>query len=159
MKPNNSTDSCCKEPVPVGENLFVLPKVSEDAPPSLIGSQCRACGEVFFPSRICCRRCTEENMETTFLSRTGTLYSFSSINVPPPHFIGEVPYLVGTVELPQGEKIQSLLTGCDFKALEIGMEMELVIEVAGTTTKPFAKLDPGTQVLAWKFRPKRRSQS
>lgn len=95
-------------------------------------------------------------MEEIALSQTGILYSFTTIRVKPPHFIGEVPYIVGVVELPEGERIRTLLTDCDQASLEIGMEMELVIEVVGKTTKPLGKMEVGTEVVGWKFRPLRR---
>ena len=90
------------------------------------------------------------------LSRTGKLFSFTAVRVKPPQFIGEVPYLVGVVELPEGERIKTLLTGCDQNALAIGMEMELVIESVGRLKAPIGKLEAGTEVLGWKFKPLRK---
>ena len=95
-------------------------------------------------------------MEKVTLSRVGKLFSFTTVRVKPPHFIGEVPYLVGVVELPEGERIKTLLTGCDQSELEIGMEMELVIERVGKLKAPIGNIDAGTQVSGWKFRPLRK---
>jgi uncharacterized OB-fold protein len=92
-------------------------------------------------------------MEKIALSRIGNLFAFTTVRVKPPHFIGEVPYLVGIVELPEGERIRTLLTECDQHSLKIGMKMELVIESVGKTTEPIGKIEFGTEVLAWKFRP------
>jgi uncharacterized OB-fold protein len=156
MKSGEDKDANDKEPKPIGEGFFELPK-SPSEKPYLIGSQCRACGEVFFPSRTCCRHCSSEDMKKRVLSRTANLYSFTAVKVKPPHFIGEVPYLVGVVQLPEGERIRTLLTGCGLDSLEIGMEMELVIESVGKATKPIGKIETGTEVLGWKFRPIRSS--
>lgn len=136
----------------IAEGLFTLPSSSSEKP-HLMGSKCRSCGETFFPSRLCCRRCSSEDMEKILLSRVGKLFSFTTVRVKPPHFIGEVPYLVGVVELPEGERIKTLLTGCDQSGLEIGMEMELVIESVGRLKAPLGKREAGTEVLGWKFRP------
>ncbi len=95
-------------------------------------------------------------MEKIPLSRVGKLFSFTTVRVKPPHFIGEVPYLVGVVELPEGERIKTLLTGCDQSFLEIGMEMELVIEPVGRLKAPMGNIEAGTEVLGWKFRPLRK---
>lgn len=154
------TSTTVKEPsnkgaTPVGEGLFTLPS-SPSEKPHLLGSKCSSCGESFFPARLCCRRCSSEDMEEIALSRTGILYSFTTIKVKPPHFIGQVPYIVGVVELPEGERIRTLLTDCDQDSLEIGMEMELVIEVVGKAAKPLGKIEVGTEVVGWKFRPLRR---
>jgi len=146
-----------KQPVPIGEDLFALPSSPADKP-YLIGSRCKSCGETFFQNRVCCRRCTSEDMERVSLNQTGKLYSFTTIRVKPPHFLGDVPYLMGVVELPEGERIRALLTECDQGSLEIGMDMELVIESVGKTTKPVGKIDVGTEVLGWKFRPRRKEE-
>ena len=142
-------------PVPIGEGLFTLPAAASGRS-HLIGSRCRSCGETFFPRRLCCRNCSSEEMEEVLLSPTGRLYSFTIVRVKPPHFIGEIPYLVGTVELPEGERIKTLLSGCRQEELKIGMEMELVIESVGKLKVPIGSRDAGTEVLGWKFRPLRR---
>ena len=144
-------------PTSVGERFFTLPS-TPSGEPHLIGSKCSSCGEVFFPSRLCCRRCSSREMEEIPLSGKGTLYSFTTVRVRPPHFIGEVPYLVGVVELPESERIRTLLSHCDQSCLEIGMEMELSIEVVGKTNKPIGKIEVGTEVLGWTFRPLRRQE-
>ncbi|MCJ7791026.1 MAG: OB-fold domain-containing protein [Dehalococcoidia bacterium] len=97
-------------------------------------------------------------MEGVALSRIGKLYSFTTVRIKPPHFIGQPPYLVGVVELPEGERIRTLLTECDKDSLKIGMEMELVIERIGTSTEVIGKIEVGTELLGWKFRPLRGKQ-
>lgn len=144
-----------KEPIFIAEGLVALPSSSSEKS-YLMGSKCRSCGETFFPSRLCCRRCSSEDMKNIPLSRIGKLFSFTTVRVKPPHFIGEAPYLVGVVELPEGERIKTLLTECDQNALEVGMEMELVIASVGRLKAPIGKIEAGTEVLGWKFRPLRR---
>jgi uncharacterized OB-fold protein len=95
-------------------------------------------------------------MEKATLSGVGRLYSFTVVRVKPPHFIGEVPYVTGVVELPEGERVKTLLTGCDPNTLEIGTEMELAIESVGKLKGPIGRNDAGTEVLGWTFRPLRR---
>ena len=146
-----------QQPTPIEEGLFTLPS-SPLEKPHLIGKKCHSCGETFFPGRVRCRHCSSQDMEEVALSPTGRLYSFTTIRVKPPHFIGQVPYLVGVVELPEGERIRTLLTDCDQDSLEIGMDMELVIESAGKIAEPFGKIESGTELLGWKFRPVGRRQ-
>ena len=142
-------------PMLIAEGLVALPSSASEKP-HLMGSKCRSCGEAFFPSRLCCRRCSSEEMTPILLSRVGTLFSFTMIRVKPPHFIGDVPYLFGVVELPEGERIKTLLTGCDQSELKIGMEMELVIERVGRLKAPLGKLEAGAEVSGWKFKPLRK---
>jgi len=53
---------------------------------------------------------------------------------------------MGFVELPEGVRVQTLFTGCDPDSLEIGMDVELVIE------KLFEDQE-GHDVITYKFRP------
>ncbi len=152
---NKSTPE--KGPVPISEGLFVLPSLPSEKP-YLIGNRCRACGETFFPGRTACRRCASPDMEPVNLSRTGKLVSFTTVRVNPPHFIGPLPYLVGVVELPEGERIRTLLTDCTQESLKIGMAMELVIESVGKSYEAIGKIEAETEVVGWKFRPVKRQQ-
>ena len=144
-------------PVPIEEGLFKLPS-SPSEKPYLIGTRCRSCGETSFPTRILCRKCSSSDLEEVALGPIGKLYAFTTIRVKAPHYIGPVPYFMGIVELPEGERLRTLLTDCDQESLEVGMDMELVIESVGKSTEPIAKYPPGTEILGWKFRPLRRKQ-
>ena len=142
-------ETSAKKQVPIGEGLFVLhPSPSQS--PYLIGSKCRVCGEVFFPSRRRCRRCSSAELKDIALSRTARLYSFTKVRVNLPDAKVKSP-LVGVVELPEGERIRTLLTDCTLNSLKIGDEVELIIDVVYED-------ESGSQVLAWKFRPVRRKQ-
>jgi len=139
-----------KEQVPIGQGLFIVPSLASEKP-YLIGSKCRSCGVVVFPPRRCCRRCTSRDLEEVALSRRGRLYSFTTIMVKLPGAKLDPPYLVGIVELPEGERIRTLLSGAESASLNIGDEMELVIDV-------IYEDDLGRQVLGWKFRPVRKGE-
>lgn len=136
-----------KEQIPIGEGLFVIPSSFEK--PYLIGSKCRSCGETAFPPRYCCRRCSSRDLEEVVLSRRAKLCSFTSITVKLPGAKLEPPYFVGIVELPEGERIRTLLTDSSPASLKIGDEMEVVIDVV-------YKDELDREVLGWKFRPVRR---
>jgi uncharacterized OB-fold protein len=113
---------------------------------ALLGNRCRTCGESFFPSRYGCRNCTSDDMEEILLSTKGTLYAFTTIRVKLPHSKVAAPFLMGIIELPEGERIRSLLTECDSDTIRIGDEMELVVDKAYTD-------DEGNDILGWKFKP------
>jgi uncharacterized OB-fold protein len=49
------------------------------------------------------------------------------------------------VELPEGIRVLGQLTGCDPKDVQIGMEVELVVE------KQFGD-DEGNEYMIWKFK-------
>jgi len=117
----------------------------------LMGSRCSVCGEVLFGKAIACQQCQSEKMEDVALGRDGILYSYTVIrNKPPGDYKGREPFepfAVGLVELPEGIRILSPLTGCGFEELRIGMELELSVE-------EFYEDEEGRKVLTYKFRPR-----
>ncbi len=85
-------------------------------------------------------------MTETRLGPRGTLETFAvmqtgTLDFPP-------PYIIGYVRTDQGAVVYTLITGCPptDEALEIGQEMELVIEKMKTSRE-------GHDLLGWKFRP------
>ncbi len=115
--------------------------------PYLRASRCNGCGEVFFPKEDFCLRCFSQKLEEIALSQIGTLYSFTIVRQQPPIYRGPVPYALGTIELPEKIRIASLVTGCDFSDLQIGMKMELILEKLHTD-------DAGNDVVCYKFKPR-----
>jgi uncharacterized OB-fold protein len=113
---------------PIAEGVFTWPA----AEPRLIGSRCRRCGEVTFPGRASCPRCTSTDTETMLLARAGTLWSWTVQCFRPksPPYGGPEefePYGVGYVELAGEVRVEARLTEANPDQLEIGMPMELAI--------------------------------
>jgi uncharacterized OB-fold protein len=94
--------------------------------PTLIGSKCRACGQVFFPSKSVCLNCMSEDVETVRLSRDGGLYTYTTVHMPSEHF--PPPYTVGWIELPEGIRVFSQIRGWQEQPLRIGLGMRMYIE-------------------------------
>lgn len=116
----------------------------------LVGSRCRSCGEVFFPkkTRNFCTHCQHETLTDTKLSHRGKINAFTAIMQQPGggYYFGPVPYVVATVELPEGVFVESLIKTDNFQDLKVGMEVELVIEKVWE--------DPaGNELIGYKFRP------
>lgn len=106
--------------------------------PALLGSRCRACGEVYFPAARGCTRCCGTQLESFELGRRGRLWSWTVQDFcPKPPYDGAAseadfrPYGVGYVEMACGIKVESRLTLADPARLHIGMEMELTLEPHG----------------------------
>ena len=139
-----------KKKVPIKENFWTSP-ASPTEEPRLIGSKCRACGEVFFPRREkgFCVHCFQKNiLEDIKLSRIGKIVTFSMVMQQPAggFYKGAVPYVYGLLDLPEGVRIETLFSINEFSELKEGREAELVI----------GKLcddDEGREVLTFKFRP------
>jgi uncharacterized OB-fold protein len=117
-------------PVLACPNLLRL----EGGRPSLIGSRCADCGEVYFPSAANCTRCLGTRLEPHDLGSSGVLWSWTiqGFCPKPPYNSGETadsfrPYGVGYVEMPSGIKVESRLTSADPDLLRIGMPMALTL--------------------------------
>ncbi len=135
--------------VPIAQDVFTWP--SDD--PRLIGARCRECATVTFPSQESCPKCGADAMERHLLGRRGRLWTFTTQG-----FLPKAPYTgpeteetfegfgLGYVELDGEVMVEARLTECDPANLEIGMEMQLVIE-------PFRTDPDGTEVLTYAFQP------
>jgi uncharacterized OB-fold protein len=133
--------------LPIAEGLYTWPS----ATPQLIASKCTGCGEVAFPKQSSCPNCTRDATEEVLLTRRGKLWTWTIQSFPPPPpYTGDVddfvPFGVGYIELPEGIRIESRLTTNDPNELEIGMEMELVIE-------KFKDGEDGQELMTFAYRP------
>ena len=125
----------------------------EGGGPSLIGSRCADCGEVYFPSAASCTRCLGTRLESHGLGSTGVLWSWTiqGFLPKPPYNSGETadsfrPYGVGYVEMACGIKVESRLTLADPASLRIGMPMALTIV-------PYRVTAEGDRVSTFAFEP------
>lgn len=121
--------------------------------PSLIGSRCVDCAEVYFPSTASCTRCLGSRMEPYDLGSSGVLWSWTvqGFMPKPPYDSGETaesfrPYGVGYVEMACGIRVESRLTLADPASLHIGMPMELTIV-------PYRVTADGKHVSTFAFEP------
>jgi uncharacterized OB-fold protein len=139
-------DPAPRRRVPIEPGFFTIPEDRAE-PPLLLGSRCRACGERFFPRRQVCARCLAAGCEDVLLGPRGTLWTFTWVHVP---FFGKkhaggAGYGVGQVDLPEGPRIQAVLSGAQ-GAFAIGMPMELELETLRETPE-------GDEVVIHRFRP------
>jgi len=135
-----------KPRVPIEPGFFTIPD-DPATPPRLLGSRCRACGEHFFPRRVVCARCLAQDCEDVQLGPRGTLYTWTYVHFP---LFGAKRaehggYAVGQVDLPEGPRVQSVLSGGpdDFR---IGMPMQLELETLRESKQ-------GEDVVIFRFRP------
>lgn len=137
--------------VAVADGIFEI----RDGRPVLIGSRCVNCGNHMFPRQRGCPRCMADEQVDVELATTGTLWTWTVQAFPPkaPPYLGPVgedftPFGVGYVELAGQVRVESRLTESDPDKLEIGMKMELVLDVLGTN-------DDGDEVVTYAFAPVR----
>lgn len=80
---------------------------------NLIGSVCTTCGQKVFPARKRCPRCFGEALERFDFGRVGRLVAFTIVRQAPPGYFGDVPYVLGTVEIEDGIHVLTHLVGKD----------------------------------------------
>jgi uncharacterized OB-fold protein len=134
--------------VPIEAGFFTIPG-DPAQPPRLLASRCRACGETFFPRRQLCCACFSRDLEATEIGPRGTLYTYTYVRVPmfnrKSSGQGDPGYGVGQVDLPEGPRVQAVLSGA-FEDFRIGMEMELELEA-------LRENEQGQEAVIFRFRP------
>ncbi|HIE14111.1 TPA: Zn-ribbon domain-containing OB-fold protein [Candidatus Bathyarchaeota archaeon] len=95
----------------------------------LEASKCEECGRIYYPPRELCAVCRRKSigaMKTINLPRKGKVVTYSVIHAAPiSGFEDRTPYIVAIVDLG-GVKIQTLLTDCEPREINVGDEVEAV---------------------------------
>jgi len=139
-----------KQRVPAIEGWFTL----DEAEPRLLGLHDPGSGSYFFPKDVAIVRApghADADLEEVALSRTGTLWSYTTNHYQPPEpYVAPdpfVPYTVAAVELARERMVVlgQLDPDVDPATLEVGQEMELVL---GTLYE-----DDEHEYVVWKWRP------
>ena len=119
----------------------------------LLIQHCNACARwVFYPRRHC-PRCLAHALAWCEVSGAATLYSFTLTRIPTlPDFADEMPQKLAVVELAEGVRINTTLTGLGEDEIRVGMALQPVFaEVDGKgsrllrftgTDKDAAALEP-----------------
>lgn len=125
-------------------------------PPHLIGTRCADSGTYFFPPETTMSRApgfADSRLEPVELSRTGTLWSYTTAGYPPPDPYVAVtdpfePFCIAAVELHREQMVVlgQCVAGVTVEDLRVGLEMELVVDTL------FVDAD-GVEQLVWKWRP------
>jgi uncharacterized OB-fold protein len=93
----------------------------------LSGVCCEGCGAVHFPSRLTCFECTSDCLGPYALGPDGTLYGWTTVRVSSSR---PVPYAIGYVDLPEGVRVLTDLTG-DLDSLRHDGPVRLVADESG----------------------------
>ena len=134
--------------IPIEPGLWAEPETPREKP-RLIGSRCTICGEIYFPPKKkgWCLRCQKKSLEEVKLSNKGKIASFTIVEQAPAggFYKGPVPYAYGFVDLTDQVRLKSLY-GHDLDKLQVGLEVELVIET-------LYEDEQGNDVTTFKFQP------
>jgi uncharacterized OB-fold protein len=113
---------------------------------ALLGFRCRDCGVYIFGPAVFCQACTSANLQSVEFGRSGVLYSYTVVRVPPAGWPGQVPYILGEIELPEGPHVLAEVVDCPESDLKIGMPVELALQ-------PVKSDDSQETIIVYKWRP------
>ncbi len=119
--------------------------------PALAGGRCPDCGKVYFPVKRVCPACFADGQRKVPLSRRGKLHTFAVSHMGPAGF--PKPYVIAFVDLPEGIRLYSLITGCEpwETVLRVDMDVEMVLDTIGRD-------EAGTEIVGYKFAPLREAK-
>lgn len=99
----------------------------------LMVQRCAACGRHQFYSRAVCSHCGSWEVAHTQVSGRATVHASTVVHRPPhPRFAGRVPYVVALVDLDEGPRMMTMITGCAPADVHTGMPVEVVFEQVAT---------------------------
>jgi len=111
-----------------------LPIINEDTAPyweychkhELRMQRCTRCGYIRFPPGFVCPECHSLQAEWTRLSGMGKVYSFAVFRTAfHPSYQNDIPYAVAIIQLDEGPRMESNITGCKMEDIQIDMRVEV----------------------------------
>ena len=131
-------------PVSVDPNRLKITN-DDSSEGTLVGFRCNECSTIVFGPTVFCQSCTSTDLEAVDLGAKGTLFSYTIVRIPPAGGPGEVPYVLGQVELPQGPQVLAEVVDCEHDDLKIGMAVELTLQAV-----PAENGRPDKAVYKWR---------
>jgi uncharacterized OB-fold protein len=91
--------------------------------------RCQSCGKPFYYARNVCPFCLSDRLEWFDASGKGKVYSFTVAYRPTmPAFAGDVPMVIGIVELEEGPHLTSNVIGIPPEEVRCELPVEAVFE-------------------------------
>ena len=114
---------------------------------NLVGTECKSCGQKYFPPRNICPECRRRSQMVRFkFSGVGEVYSYTVVRAAPTGFEYQKPYVVAIVRLEEGAMCTSQIVDCNPEDVSIGDKVELVFR------KIMADDESGIIRYGYKFR-------
>jgi len=79
---------------------------------------CGDCGKFTFPPKPICPYCWGEQVMWRELSGNGVLYSYTTVHAAPEVFAADVPYDLGIIDLDEGLRVATGITGAGTPQLD-----------------------------------------
>ena len=108
--------------------------------------RCAACGSWQFPPRPFCGTCRAPGPAWVRASGRARLASFTEVHrAPRPEMRSATPYLLALVDLEEGPRMMTTLTGANPARLRIGQPLEAVFGTPGPTPGPLPLFRPSPE--------------
>ncbi|BBZ21667.1 Zn-ribbon domain-containing OB-fold protein [Mycolicibacter hiberniae] len=133
-----------------GKPIPIVGYLSLEDPPKLVATVCVTCGAYYFDRRDACASCFGADFTTEPVSPTGTLETFTVVEVAAPGV--PVPYVAGVVDCA-GISVRANVVNVDptVDAVRLGMPLRL-------TTFPIGTDDEGRTAIGFGFEPANESE-
>lgn len=114
------------------EYMKPLPKINPDNEAFWNGcrnrelkfQKCVNCGHIRWPASLICPSCHSRETEWITAGGHGNLYTYAVYHIVyHPGFAGDLPYVVGIVELDEGPHLLTNIVECPHEKLRCGMEV------------------------------------
>ncbi len=89
----------------------------------LVGEECTACGNRYFPARPICS-CGSTEFKDYQLPKRGEVVTWTVITNPPKGFEKYAPYIVGLIELEDGLTVLSQVVDIEPEDVSSGLKVE-----------------------------------
>lgn len=105
----------------------------------LVVQDCRSCRRVWHPPLPRCPHCHAADPGWRSVSGGGTVYTYTVVRHPTHFaFAGQVPYVLAIVELAEGPRLVTALSGVEPGEVRAGLPVHVVFrEVADGVTLPY----------------------
>ena len=123
-----------------------LPDVNEETAPyweycrkhELRFQKCRDCGYIRNPVSILCPKCHSMEADWTKMSGKGKVYTYIIYHQAfHPSYKDDIPYAAAIIQLDEGPRMESNITGCKVEDIRIDMPVEVYFDnVTGEISLP-----------------------
>jgi uncharacterized OB-fold protein len=105
----------------------------------LVTQRCRACGRIWHPPLPACPHCHSTDIGWREVRGGGTVYTYTVVRHATHAALADrVPYVVAIVELTEGPRLVTGITGCAPGDVRVGMAVRACFrEVADGVTLPY----------------------
>jgi uncharacterized OB-fold protein len=105
----------------------------------LVLQHCPGCDRAWHPPLPRCPHCHRASPDWTDAAGTGTVYTYTVVRHPTHRALaGRVPYVVAIVELDEGPRLVTGITGCDVDRVRAGMRVRArFTDVTDEVTLPY----------------------